>query len=131
MSLVRVCHVLASILALFAGVMLPGSAVAHGLAHAHERAEHHDAGPRSTGDHHGELAFRADEDSGGDHVHPQMDRGTSVRFAGAALFFAAPESAVGIAATIVARETLIVPAARPRADPGHGPPPLPRSPPLR
>jgi hypothetical protein len=131
MSFVRVRRVLASILALVAGVTLPGTAIAHGLAHAHERAEHHDVAAHATADHHGELAFRADDDSDREHVHPQMDRATSARFAGAEVFSAAPESTVGIAATVVVRETLIVPAARPRADPTHGPQPLPRSPPIR
>ena len=127
----RAYRLFASILAVLAGMGVPGTAVAHGFAHAREKAPGHHA--VSTGPHTHHPAGRTigdAEHSGDGHAHPQLDRGTAIRFADHGQVAAAPEIAPAFSVTTVIRETVVVAAARPRADPAHAPPPLPRSPPL-
>ena len=121
----RVSRGFAVLLALLAGVAVPAASVAHGFAHSHARME--------SPDHHDEHEQASIEDADhakGDHAHPQLDRGTAVRFADHSPPIGLPEQTGRIGLIGIVVKTVVAAAARPRADPGDGPPPLPRSPPL-
>ena len=121
----RVSRIFAVLLALLAGVAVPATSVAHGFAHSHARMEspdHHDE--------HGQASIEDADHAKGDHAHPQLDRGTAVRFVDHSPPIGLPEQTGRIGLIGIVVKTVVAAAARPRADPGDGPPPLPRSPPL-
>jgi hypothetical protein len=128
-------RIFASLLAFVAGVAVPASSVTHGFAHSHASAEaashhEHEELSESRPDQHGQASVGAADHSREDHAHPQLDRGPAARFADHGPLTALPEAAVRLSMTGIVVDTHVAIAARPRADPGHGPPPLPRSPPL-
>jgi hypothetical protein len=117
----------AALLALIAGLVVPGSAVAHGVAH-HEAHEHKLA--------HGENATPVGAvidhgDGATGHGHPQFAYASSKRPESAPPATVVPcGTTVTLDLTIVSPAArIIVAAARPRADPAHAPPPRPRAPP--
>ena len=119
----------AFLVALIAGLAAPGSAVAHGFAHheAHEHALAHgnDAAPS--------RAFVADHnDDAHGHAHPQLAYAAAAKRPELAQPAAILPCGTTLALDLMSVEPAarkVVAAARPRADPAHGPPGSPRAPP--
>ena len=120
-------RIVAALLALIAGLVVPGSAIAHGFAH-HEAHEHE----QTRGEHATPVGAAIDHgDGAAEHGHPQFAYASSKRPESAP-----PAAIVPCGATLTLDLTVVstaartvVAAARPRADPAHAPPSRPRAPP--
>ena len=120
-------RIVAALLALVAGLVVPGSAVAHGFAHheAHEHALAHGANADPAG------AVIDHDDSASGHAHPQLAYAATKRPESAPPAAVVPcgtTRTLDLAVVSTAARTIVA-AARPRADPAQAPPASPRAPP--
>ena len=128
----------AAVLAIIASLAVPGSALAHGFAH-HEAHEHALAGEGGAHGHAAATATRAvraahDDGDHLGHTHPQLGYAVAKRAESAPAPAAIVPGGTTLAldlTTVASTARTIVAAARPRADPAHGPPASPRAPPSR
>ena len=118
----------ACLIVLAIGFAVPGSALAHGVAH--HRAGHEHDPHAALSDAHTQGAAVSPSHDADDHAHPRIDQVVSARLEFLLLTVPVPRHSVAIEYVLVSNHGLIVPAARPRAAPAHAPPLQPRAPPL-